>query len=139
MTLQESIQRLLEISNRREELTRKIKENYLHSEENDLLYERWLNTRFERVRQKIRKEIANGEKKWEEYLEFFPCPDKPFDINDVKDDEFKSCIQEIERLETEDHELFSYVLDTFKSEEDDRKILKDYLAVRFPRFAKYLK
>lgn len=52
MTLQESIQRLLEISNRIEELTRKIKENYLHSEENDLLYERWLNTRFERVRQK---------------------------------------------------------------------------------------
>lgn len=48
-------------------------------------------------------------------------------------------MQEIERLETEDHELFSYVLDTFKSEEDDRKILKDYLAVRFPRFAKYLK
>lgn len=139
MTLQESIQRLLEISNQRKELTKKIKENYLHSEENALLYERWFNTRFERVRQKIRKEIANGEKKWEEYLELFPYPDKPFDINDVKDDEFKSCIQEIERLETEDHELFSYALNTFKSEEDGRKILKDYLAVRFPRLAKHLK
>ena len=139
MTLQESIQRLLEIPSQRKELTNKLKENHLHTEESQILYERWLSTRFERVRQKIRKDIANGEKKWEEYLELFPCPDKPFDINDVKDDEFKSCIQEIERLETEDHELFSYVLDTFKSEEDDRKILKDYLAVRFPRFAKYLK
>ena len=69
MTLQESIQRLLEISNQKKELTKKIKENYLHSEENDLLYERWLSTRFECVRQKIRKEIANGEKKLEEYLE----------------------------------------------------------------------
>ena len=35
MTLQESIQRLLEISNQKKELTKKIKENYLHSEEND--------------------------------------------------------------------------------------------------------
>lgn len=139
MTLQESLQRLLEISNQRKELTKKIKENYLHTEENDMLYERWLNTRFEGVRQKIRQEIANGEKKWEELLEFFPTPDKPFDINDVEDEELKSCILEIERLEAEDHELFSYVLNTFKSKEDDRMIIKDYLAIRFPRLAKHLK
>ena len=101
MTLQESIQRLLEISNQKKELTKQIKENYLHTEENDMLYERWLNTRFEGVRQKIRQEIANGKKKWEEFLEFFPLPDKPFDINDVEDEEFKSCILEIERLEKE--------------------------------------
>lgn len=136
MTLQESIQRLLEISNQRKEQTKKIKENYLHTEENDMLYERWLNTRFEGVRQKIRQEIANGKKKWEEFLEFFPLPDKPFDINDVEDEEFKSCILEIERLETEDHELFSYVLKTFKSKEDDRIIIKDYLAIRFPMLGK---
>lgn len=139
MTLQESIQRLLEISNQKKELTKKIKENYLHSEENDLLYERWLSTRFECVRQKIRKEVANGEKKLEEFLELLPCPDKPFNMDDVKDEGLKFCIQEIERLEAEDHELFSYVLNTFKSEEDDRKIIKDYLTVRFPRFAKHLK
>lgn len=133
MTLQESLQRLLGISNRRKELTKKIKENCLHAEKNSMLYERWLNTRFEGVRQKIRQEIANGEKKWEELLEFFPIPDKPFDINDVEDEELKSCILEIERLEAEDHELFSYVLNTFKSKEDDRMIIKDYLAIRFPR------
>ena len=98
-----------------------------------MLYERWLNTRFEGVRQKIRQEIANGEKKWEELLEFFPIPDKPFDINDVEDEELKSYILEIERLEAEDHELFSYVLNTFKSKEDYRMIIKDYLAIRFPR------
>lgn len=133
MTLQETLQRLLEISNQRKELTKKIKENCLHAEKNGMLYERWLNTRFEGVRQKIRQEIANGEKKWEELLEFFPIPDKPFDINDVEDEELKSCILEIERLEAEDHELFSYVLNTFKSKEDDRMIIKDYLAIRFPR------
>lgn len=139
MTLQESIQRLLEISNRRKELTKKIKENHLQTKENDMLYERWLNTRFEGVRQKIREGIAEGEKRWEKYLDIFPTPDKPFDINDVKDEELKSCIWEIEKLEEEDHDLFSYALETFKSEEDGRKLLKDYLAIRFPRLAKHLK
>lgn len=139
MTLEESIQRLLEISNQRKELTKKIKENHFHIEENQILYERWLSTRFERVRQKICEDIANGKGKWKEFLDIFPIPDKYFDIKDVQDEELKSCIQEIERLETEDHELFSYVLNTFKSDEDDRMIIKEYLAVRFPGLAKKLK
>ena len=48
----------------------------------------------------------------------------------MKDEEFKSCIQEIERLEEEDYKLFSYILDTFDSKED-WKIIKEYLSVRF--------
>ena len=101
-------------------------EEYLHSEENEKLYERWLNTRSQKLRQWIRYEIAVDEKKWEQYLKLFPLPDKPFDINDVKDEDFKSCVLEIERLETEGHELFSYVLNTFKSKEDASMTKNDY-------------
>ena len=79
--------------------------------------------------------LVNGNKKWEQLLYLFPSPDKPFDIEDVKDDALKSCIQEIERLETEDHELFSYILKTFNSE-GEKIIIKEYLSVRFPRLGK---
>lgn len=139
MTLQESIQRLLEIPNQRRELTSKIKENHLHTVENQILYERWINMKGEVIRQKLCDKITDGDKRWEELLELFPSPDKPFEIDDVKDEGLKICIQKIEKLDKEDHELFSYALNTFKLEEDGRQILKDYLAVRFPRLAKHLK
>lgn len=139
MTLQESIKRLLEIPGQRKELTSKIKENHLHTEENQILYERWINMKGEAIRQKLCDKIVDGDKRWEELMELFPAPDKLFKIDDVKDEGLKFCIQEIERLDKEDHELFSYALNTFESEEDGRKYLKDYLAVRFPRLAKHLK
>ena len=108
-------------------LYNKIHKEYLHAEENKKLYERWLNTRSEKLRQEL-----NGDKKWEQYLELLPHPDKPFDINDVKDEKFRACIQEVEKLEDEDHKLFSYILDTFESKED-KKIIKEYLSTRFTR------
>ena len=125
MTLQESIQKLKDIAHQSNALYQKIHEEYLHSEENKKLYERWLNTRGEKIRQEL-----SGEKKWEQYLELLPHPDKPFDINDVKDKEFRACIQEVEKLEDEDHKLFSSILDTFDSKED-KKIIKEYLSTRF--------
>ena len=94
--------------------------------------ERWLNIRSQAIGQKLHEVTNNEEEKWEEYLKLFPYPDKPFDINDVKDEEFKSCIQEIERLEEEDYKLFSYILDTFDSKKD-RKIIKEYLSLRFEK------
>ena len=127
MTLQESIQKLKDIAHQSNALYQKIHEEYLHSEENKKLYERWLNTRGEKIRQEL-----SGEKKWEQYLELLPHPDKPFDINDVKDKEFRACIQEVEKLEDEDHKLFSSILDTFDSKED-KKIIKEYLSTRFTR------
>ena len=127
MTLQESIQKLKDIPHQSNALYQKIHEEYLHSEENKKLYERWLNTRGEKIRQEL-----SGEKKWEQYLELLPHPDKPFDINDVKDKEFRACIQEVEKLEDEDHKLFSSILDTFDSKED-KKIIKEYLSTRFTR------
>ncbi len=132
MTLQESIQKLKDIAHQSDVLYNKIHEEYLHSEENKKLYERWLNTRSEKIRQRIHDEIAIDEKKWEQFLELFPLPDKPFDINDVKDEEFRSCIIEVERLEAEDHRIFSSILDTFDSKED-KKIIKEYLSERFSR------
>ena len=125
MTLQESIQKLKDIAHQSNALYQKIHEEYLHSEENKKLYERWLNTRGEKIRQEL-----SGEKKWEQYLELLPHPDKPFDINDVKDKEFRACIQEVEKLEDEDHRIFSYILDTFNSKEE-MKIIKEYLSERF--------
>ena len=125
MTLQESIQKLKDIAHQSDVLYNKMHEEYLHAEENKKLYERWLNTRSEKLCQEL-----SGEKKWEKYLELLPHPDKPFDINDVKDEEFRSCILEIERLEAEDHKLFSYILDTFNSKEG-KKIIKEYLSERF--------
>lgn len=139
MTLQETIQRLLEIPHKRKELTSKIRKDHLHTEENQILYERWINMKGEDIRHKLCDKIADGDKRWEELLELFPSPDKPFKIDDVKDEGFKFCIQEIERLDKEEHELFSYALETFKSEEGGRKLVKDYLTVRFPRLAKHLK
>lgn len=136
MTLQESIQRLKDINQQSKALSKRINEDCLHSEENQMLYERWLNTRSEIIRHRLCDGISKGYKEWEQFLDLFPSPDKPFDIEDVKDDMLKSCIQEIERLEVEDHELFSYILKTFKSKEDDRMIIKDYLAIRFPRLGK---
>ena len=127
MTLQESIQKLKDIAHQSNALYQKIHEEYLHSEENKKLYERWLNTRGEKIRQEL-----SGEKKWEQYLELLPHPDKPFDINDVKDKEFRACIKEVEKLEDEDHKLFSSILDTFDSKED-KKIIKEYLSTRFTR------
>lgn len=127
MTLQESIQKLKDIAHQSNALYQKIHEEYLHSEENKKLYERWLNTRGEKIRQEL-----SGEKKWEQYLELLPHPDKPFDINDVKDKEFRACIQEVEKLEDEDHKLFSYILDSYNSKED-KKIIKEYLSTRFTR------
>lgn len=132
MTLQESIQKLKNIAHQSDVLYNKMHEEYLHSEENKRLYERWLNTRSEKIRQRIHDEIAIEEKKWEQFLELFPHPDKPFDINDVKDEEFRACIQEVEKLEDEDHKLFSSILDTFDSKED-KKIIKEYLSTRFTR------
>lgn len=127
MTLQESIQKLKDIAHQSDVLYNKIHEEYLHSEENKKLYERWLNTRGEKLRQEL-----SGEKKWEQYLELLPHPDKPFDINDVKDEEFRTCILEVEKLEDEDHKLFSYILDSYNSKED-KKIIKEYLSTRFTR------
>jgi hypothetical protein len=127
MTLQESIQKLKDIAHQSDVLYNKIHEKHLHAEENKKLYERWLNTRGEKLRQEL-----NGEKKWEQYLELLPHPDKPFDINDVKDEEFRARIQEVEKLEDEDHKLFSSILDTFDSKED-KKIIKEYLSERFSR------
>ena len=127
MTLQESIQKLKDIAHQNDLLYQKIHEEYLYSEENKKLYERWLSSRCEEIRQEFSKV-----KKWEQYLELLPHSDNPFDINDVKNEEFKSCIQEIERLETEDYRTFSYILDTFNSKED-KKIIKEYLSERFTR------
>ena len=125
MTLQESIQKLKDIAHQSDMLYNKMHEEFLHSEENRKLYERWLNTRGEKIRQEL-----CGEKKWEQYLELLPHPDKHFDINDVKDEKFRACIQEVERLEAEDHKLFSSILDTFDSKED-KKIIKENLSTRF--------
>lgn len=127
MTLQESIQKLKDIAHQSDMLYNKMHEEFLHSEENRKLYERWLNTRGEKLRHEL-----SGEKKWEQYLELLPHPDKPFDINDVKDEKFRACIQEVEKLEDEDHKLFSSILDTFDSKED-KKIIKEYLSTRFTR------
>lgn len=125
MTLQESIQKLKDIAHQSDVLYNKMHEEYLHAEENKKLYKRWLNTRGEKLRQEL-----SGEKKWEKYLELLPHPDKPFDINDVKDEKFRSYIQEVEKLEDEDHRIFSYILDTFNSKEE-MKIIKEYLSERF--------
>lgn len=125
ITLQESIQKLKDIAHQSDMLYNKMHEEFLHSEENRKLYERWLNTRGEKIRQEL-CEV----KKWEQYLELLPHPDKPFDINDVKDEKFRACIQEVEKLEDEDHKLFSSILDTFDSKED-KKIIKEYLSTRF--------
>lgn len=125
ITLQESIQKLKDIAHQSDMLYNKMHEEFLHSEENRKLYERWLNTRGEKIRQEL-----CGVKKWEQYLELLPHPDKPFDINDVKDEKFRACIQEVEKLEDEDHKLFSSILDTFDSKED-KKIIKEYLSTRF--------
>ena len=127
MTLQESIQKLKDIADQSDVLYIKMHEEYLHAEENKRLYERWLNTRSEKLRQEL-----SGEKKWEKYLELLPHPDRPFNINDVKDEEFKSCILEVERLEAEDHRIFSSILDTFDSKQD-KKIIKEYLSTKFTR------
>ena len=124
-TLQESIQKLKDIAHQSDVLYTKMHEEYLHAEENKKLYKRWLNTRGEKLRQEL-----SGEKKWEKYLELLPHPDKPFDINDVKDEKFRSYILEVEKLEDEDHKLFSSILDTFNSKED-KKIIKEYLSERF--------
>ena len=91
------------------------------------MYKRWLNTRGEKLRQEL-----SGEKQWEQYLELLPHPDKPFDINDVKDEEFRACILKVEKLEDKDHKLFSYILDSYNSKED-KKIIKEYLSTRFTR------
>ena len=125
MTLQESIQKLKDIAYQSDVLYNKMHEEFLHSEENKKLYERWLNTRGEKLRQEL-----SGEKKWEQYLELLPHPDKTFDINDVKDKEFRACIQKVERLEAEEHRTFSYILDTFNSKEE-KKMIKEYMTERF--------
>ena len=125
MTLQESIQKLKDIAYKSDVLYNKMHEEFLHSEENKKLYERWLNTRGEKLRQEL-----SGEKKWEQYLELLPHPDKPIDINDVKDEEFRACILKVEKLEDKDHKLFSYILDSYNSKED-KKIIKEYLSTRF--------
>ena len=125
MTLQESIQKLKDIAHQSDVLYIKMHEEYLHAEESKKLYKRWLNTRGEKLRQEL-----SGEKKWEKYLELLPHPDKPFDINDVKDEKFRSYILEEEKLEDEDHRIFSYILDTFNSKEE-MKIIKEYLSERF--------
>ena len=130
MTLQESIQKLKDITHQSDALYQRIYDNHLHTEGNKLLCERWFNTRSQALGEKIRDEMGDEKEEWEQYLKLFPLPDKPFDINDVKDEEFKSCIQEIEKLEEEDHKLFSYILDTFNSKED-KKIIKEYLSTRF--------
>ena len=58
MTLQESIQKLKDIAHQSDVLYNKMHEEFLHSEENKKLYERWLNTRGEKLRQEL-----SGEKK----------------------------------------------------------------------------
>ena len=136
MGLEEALQRLLEILNQTKALRQQITDNHLHSEENELLYERWSNTRHVFIRETIRDGIEHGKKEWDGLLEIYPTPDKPFDINDVKDESFRVCIERIDELEAEERELLSYVFDTLRSEEEREIILKKYLFVRFPETEK---
>jgi len=44
-------------------LTNKLKENHLHTEESQILYERWINMKGEAIRQKLSEKIADRDKR----------------------------------------------------------------------------
>lgn len=122
MTLEEVLQKLADLSVRRESLINDIEENLLHTEANKILYRRWMDTKNIVIRQGLSDLIARGRKHLEEFLYMFPDPDKPFDINDVMDVNLRTTIQEIEKVDTENDQLFKYILENFKSEEEIAKV-----------------
>ena len=122
MTLEEVLQKLTDLSVRRENLINDIEENLLHTEENKLMYNRWMDAKNIVIRQGLSDLIARGRKHLEKFLYMFPDPDKPFDINDVMDVNLRTTIQEIEKVDAENDQLFKYILENFKSEEEITKV-----------------
>ena len=68
MTLEEVLQKFTDLSVRREALVNNIKENQLHTEENEIMYQRWMDTKNIVIRQGLSDLIARGRKHLEEFL-----------------------------------------------------------------------
>ena len=87
MTLQESLQRLDELMEKERDLLKDIQENHIHNENDKLVFYRYKNANNESIRKHILKRIEEGKTEWKSLLNDFPLPDKPFNIEDVDDEE----------------------------------------------------
>ena len=88
------------LSSKRKKLIEEIRDNHLHSDDNRMMFLRWLNYRMEGIRQGLINEMNNSGKELPQSL-LVSYMDEPFNIDDIKDEDLKSCIWELDRMEAE--------------------------------------
>lgn len=119
MTLEEGLQELFILHDKRNELLNTIQQKHIHNSSDELVFYRYKNAGNEWLREHIRKGIGQG-KDWNSLLDCFPLPDKPFDIEDIQDTGMKECFMRIQEIEKEEEVLGAYIRNTFEQSEIGR-------------------
>lgn len=125
MTLEESLRKLDELIEQERMLMKEIRENHIHNENDELVYNRYRNAGNVSFRKYMLKKIKEG-KNWESLLDNFPVPDKPFNIEDIQCADTKECFMRILKLEKKGKELGNYINNNFEHPEINRIIKRSF-------------
>lgn len=125
MTLEESLRKLDELIEQERMLMKEIRENHIHNENDELVYNRYRNAGNVSLRKYMLKKIKEG-KNWESLLDNFPVPDKPFNIEDIQCADTKECFMRILELENKGKELGNYINNNFEHPEINRIIKQSF-------------
>ena len=101
MKLEEALQKLEILIEEEHALLKEIKKKHIHNENDELVYFRYKNADNAQIREYISKRIEEG-KDWNELLDEYPMPDKPFHIEDIQDATMKTFFMRIIDLEKEE-------------------------------------
>lgn len=125
MTLEESLRKLDELIEQERMLMKEIRENHIHNENDELVYNRYRNAGNVSLRKYMLKKIKEG-KNWESLLDNFLVPDKPFNIEDIQCANMKECFMRILELEKKGQELGNYINNNFEHPEINRIIKQSF-------------
>ena len=100
---------------------KEIKEKHIHNENDELVYFRYKNANNAQIRSYISRRIVEG-KDWQELLDEYPMPDKPFHIEDIQDTTMKTCFMRIIDLEKEERVLGDFINKNYENPEINQRI-----------------
>lgn len=115
MTLEEAIRRFLDIQDERREIMSVIEQNHIHTQNDELVYNRYKNTANISIRAHIYKYIEEGHDCYS-LLEDLPLPDRPFTIEDVEDKKAVEYYKQMIELDKEENQIKDYIQQNFDNE-----------------------
>lgn len=121
MKLEEALQKLEILIEEEHALLKEIKKKHIHNENDELVYFRYKNADNAQIREYISKRIEEG-KDWNELLDEYPMPDKPFHIEDIQDATMKTFFMRIIDLEKEEKVLGDYINKNYEYPEINQRI-----------------